>query len=1089
MPSIYDPFQPIDHFRTAIAQKQTQSGQIQAFTDEEKKSLLSTLGQSALHGLGYLGGSLSKAFGGRAIRGLIGGKPEEFLSVIPFSDTLGITNPADEVRGSDLLGGNSDTSLLSPEGIGGLGIDILTDPATYLTFGSGALTKLGAKAAASGIKMPGFFNAAGRLAGFAPGAEEAIALAKLGGGAGELLGGQVGLHIPFTEARTAFDISPVTDALGNLLNKIPGSQLAQEAYTRTIPPLFEDAVKGMRDWRSQTIARRITEGESKAISAGNTEAMRLAEQVKNAGLGNEYGNVLLRNAMENAVPFGPLSSQQEAASGIAGQFGPMAIQHRNQLIESGVPSEMIRRQNILSGPGIGNEMGYVPRQASNLEPPSLMAGIKRETMQQQELAGRLERYDGLPTERINQLASEDMSALNPMQIQAEINERYLGNTSKKFNELQALRQEKQALDVLEARMNRAGGNTNPALAQQWLAAGQAFEAKGGTKALTEMEASYNALNRYAGEMAQLKTAGKLPMFENPVTQDIANWTIKDHLTLNKADKIHEGVAEFSVPLAEAGPGAVPVRQFLNDVGMTLNPGSSPAMPMEGAMTKTLEYLKKFGKYDPSLPNPFQNLDNLYIPADMHASMTGFINARSIESLSVLKNVWDSMTNLTKTFQTVLWPSNHARNQLTAMYNNLRVGAGYSSESGPMAYIRPWLDAHTLNQGGVVDGIAARIQNNPIFRGMDDAQASKEIQRQIIQWDVYKNASKQYREFGTPAQTFEQKFNALIPGMPAPGIPERLGQYAIGMIPRTAEEANPFAVSGVAGRRSDVFSPARGGRELASKLDDVNRGSVYVAKLEQGLSPEAAFKASIDAHYDFGNLTQFERGTMCRLLPFYGWMRQNVPSVIYDFLQSPGGITGQSVKAAYEGMGRQPGFTPDMLGEGMAAKIGGVSDTGQQRYLSSTGLPFEDLAQLAQPSGFLGMLNPMLKAPLEMATNRQFFTGRDLSGAVPHTGSTAGDEILGNSPLGRFGTMGRMWLDPRQGVPESLFNTFAGGRLTNVDQAGAERRAIMQNAEELIRNNPVVRQFQRVYVPQDQMQNLTPQELAMLRLFQTVRQGR
>src|ERR1022692_3277162 len=93
---------------------QSRPNQPPPLTPEEQDSLLSRIGSGTLHGLGWLGGSLSKAFGGRAIRGLLGGKPEELASIIPFSDTLGITNPENEVHGSDLLGGNKDTSFFSP---------------------------------------------------------------------------------------------------------------------------------------------------------------------------------------------------------------------------------------------------------------------------------------------------------------------------------------------------------------------------------------------------------------------------------------------------------------------------------------------------------------------------------------------------------------------------------------------------------------------------------------------------------------------------------------------------------------------------------------------------------------------------------------------------------------------------------------------------------------------------------------------------------------------------------------------------------------------------------------------------------------
>src|SRR4051794_40946856 len=39
---------------------------------------------------------------GRAVRGALGGKPNEMLAALPFSDTLGITDPRNRVSGRDL---------------------------------------------------------------------------------------------------------------------------------------------------------------------------------------------------------------------------------------------------------------------------------------------------------------------------------------------------------------------------------------------------------------------------------------------------------------------------------------------------------------------------------------------------------------------------------------------------------------------------------------------------------------------------------------------------------------------------------------------------------------------------------------------------------------------------------------------------------------------------------------------------------------------------------------------------------------------------------------------------------------------------
>lgn len=86
--------------------------------------LLEALGS----GLGWFGDTINKP--GRAVRGLLGGRPEEALALLPFSDSLGITDRANEITGKQLVGTDSD--------IGGMAVDIATDPLTYM---GGALFK------------------------------------------------------------------------------------------------------------------------------------------------------------------------------------------------------------------------------------------------------------------------------------------------------------------------------------------------------------------------------------------------------------------------------------------------------------------------------------------------------------------------------------------------------------------------------------------------------------------------------------------------------------------------------------------------------------------------------------------------------------------------------------------------------------------------------------------------------------------------------------------------------------------------------------------------------------------------------------
>lgn len=86
--------------------------------------------------LGYVAGSLDKP--GRAVRGILGGKPREALAAIPFSDTLGITDPRDRVSGRNLtdaigLTRSGDNSFGSHAL--GFGAEMALDPMAVLPVG------------------------------------------------------------------------------------------------------------------------------------------------------------------------------------------------------------------------------------------------------------------------------------------------------------------------------------------------------------------------------------------------------------------------------------------------------------------------------------------------------------------------------------------------------------------------------------------------------------------------------------------------------------------------------------------------------------------------------------------------------------------------------------------------------------------------------------------------------------------------------------------------------------------------------------------------------------------------------------------
>lgn len=117
---------------------------------EEERSLL----RGALSGLQWFGETLDKP--GAALRGTLAGKPKALLNLIPFSDTLGITDPAERTTGRELL---EKVGAFGPNTPGldwgdavGLATEVALDPLMLVAGPLGAISKA-AQLTSKGAKL------------------------------------------------------------------------------------------------------------------------------------------------------------------------------------------------------------------------------------------------------------------------------------------------------------------------------------------------------------------------------------------------------------------------------------------------------------------------------------------------------------------------------------------------------------------------------------------------------------------------------------------------------------------------------------------------------------------------------------------------------------------------------------------------------------------------------------------------------------------------------------------------------------------------------------------------------------------------
>lgn len=1028
--------------------------QIQPFNPQEQQSALEMIKDKAIGGLGYVGSVLDKSFGGRAIRGLLGGKPRELLSILPGSDTFGLTDESQAVSGKELIGAKDSDSWGST--LGGMAVDMLLDPGSYLTLGAKALTPLG-HAAKKAAVLPK--TMAGRIGGLAAGSDE---LAKLAAHTGQAasslvnqpLGGVAKLG-PFTLG-TGDTGQKIANKLGNIWDKAlysgPG---------RTLSSLFDPAVglwgRPVTSEHAQRAARAAYEDLQKSSSLVREKYLGYGRQLEDAGLLDKRGGELLRQAAEDTlVGPRPNSAIDPIAQSMYGETQRMLDEAR----------------------GIGRSIGefsdpysrYMPRsrtiqtvdEVRNLGPKGQRyttspVGNAFEVSSPNEL-NRLDEFRGIPggTDAINRLLSDPAAraALPPTGVNPRlhvsphadyIRKTYLGMDAAAEQEMRTL----QALKPPEF----VHGQPNPDYLR-----------------LKQLENTYEKSYTLADKtmrMGDIYTDTGASFFGNHPLADLQQADLKHARAQAGAKAAYDAIAASATPLQDAGSVAIPdllKRMGLKDYDL--------GTQVVGATQQLMDRM------------PGANLANLHVPADVANDLLKYgLPTATPTVLQGPKQAWDSMTNLTKAWQTVWRPAFHLRNLATGVYQNVASGLGLLS---------PFQDAAALRGAGEIAGANA-------IKGLENLsarEATKRLAEEMAAYGVRQAPDKLLRNELAGLSDFASgnAGNFKMPGRDAEKTILDSLKTAVDF--SKPGSANPLAIAGVGNYKQDVFAPMVAGREIAHATDDANRIGAYVAARKQGYSPEAAGALAEKLHYGYSDFTNFER-QLKRFVPFYGFMRKNVPFMAEEMFTNPGGLSGQLAKRQDDLKG-DTSFMPEAVAEGLAIPIGERGDDGTQRFLNRLGLPIDDafhfLAGGANPlqrslQKMAGDLNPMIKMPLEIMSGKQFFSGRDLGDLRSDTGNPLLDNLISNSPASSVASVLRTALDPRKGMSGVATNLFSPAKIMDVDMPKQEAIAVRKFVEDYLSASPRIREFSNFTVPRGAEGMLTGEEMLVMRLWKTLEEQR
>lgn len=185
------------------------------------------------------------------------------------------------------------------------------------------------------------------------------------------------------------------------------------------------------------------------------------------------------------------------------------------------------------------------------------------------------------------------------------------------------------------------------------------------------------------------------------------------------------------------------------------------------------------------------------------------------------------------------------------------------------------------------------------------------------------------------------------------------------------------------------------------VEDYNRALLYLSAVKNGETLEYAGDLVKKLQFDYADLSEFEK-KIKTIMPFYTWMRNNIPLQVERFMDDPRLFTilmKRVPEASKEASGMSDeewNNIPDWVKETFPIALGKDPETGRYRLFDTT-LPYQDLAKIGDTKSMFGevvsLLHPLVKIPTELFLNKNLYTGAALES---YEGETAEQAIQGTA---------------------------------------------------------------------------------------------
>lgn len=1043
---------PNDPLTQILAQGQFAQPAIPTLPPEAAQSTISQLGQRALGGLGYVGDVLDKTFGGRAIRSIVGGltggkfDPTELLSVLPGSDTLGITDQANRVTGKQILQNLGVVSKNQTPGEGfstddllGIGTEMALDPASWVGAAVPKLVARGLGGASRGLNA----GVSGLTGGILD------PLSYLGRQADKVN----------TAGRALFDHSaggawlPVNQQLAsNVFTPMlrAGQEAAEANYYRALDPLDQIVKQGGNQQAMMRATTQAGEGFERAARqtlAGAGYAPEEIDQIVGlaSGEANRVRNATLQGERQTGVlskevqdlPDWLIGAQQAAHA--AGEVLPAHLQS--------LPAAQ-----------------YVPRTINDLNDTGALMRRQRDALSgiSSFQIGREDALKGLGgTVAINDLVK------NPEFTGA-------GRTLTDHEVERALAKQLTGYDI----GNFPIDNAFPA---QWSGTSWGRDAwEGAKKQVKDLSAK---LKNYSDPVREKG------LFTEDLLGNLKSRELESARVRSSGETILAGLdpkmgqVQPVSALQASGEKFVRVPEFLDAAGLSHTEG--------GVHVAGERVGQMLGLNQQQMQKLRSSLGDYGLPESVANDMLRIGQAwKTPEVLKPVVDAWDKITQTIKSNLTYPFPGFHTRNVMSGLFNMWRDNALSPSAMKQMSEIQ---------RGGQLSEEAA----TKLYPGLSASEATRQFRNELMANKISFVRGGQVNDVVGPTSAIKGGFlPGELPDVGGEPISLLQGAKSVGSAyAPTKGHLNPLD--------TENFFMTRGGTAVGNSAEDWLRGSHYLAKRMQGASPAEAKLGTLKYQIDYNDLSQFEKNVMKRVFPFYSFSRRNLPPLLDDLANRPAKIAG-GIRASTsrqdneftpewisEGTAIPVGKSP----EGFSRYVNSLGMPYEDEAVKAIGNLMAGKGSRALQTT-IGQTSNLLKFPLEQATGVQLHTGRNLkdlrpSPAVSELGdliqgagldhpSTQSEQLLSEltaaTPFSRFATTAGKMTDTRKGVGTKLLNLLTGTNVTDVDIPKLQQIAARDEIMDMLRGSPNVRHFEEFNVPKEKIGQLTPQELHAYELY-------